>query len=62
MTRYVRRPRSIRPRCEWDEDVPLVPHLDVPDHKASFTGLLDANGEEIWREPRPVGFGRDRDW
>lgn len=62
MTRYSKRPRSQRIRAEWDDDVPLVPSLDVPDHEATFTGLLDADGDEIWREPRPVGFGRDNDW
>lgn len=35
---------------------------DVPDHEPSFTGLLDASGEEIWRAPRAVGFGRRDEW
>jgi len=26
------------------------------------TGLLDKNGNEIWRAPNPVGFGRDGEW
>ena len=69
MSRYFTRPKSA-PRAtykphicedEWYTD-PLVPHIDVPEHEASFTGLLDASGEEIWRGPRPVGFGRDGEW
>lgn len=34
----------------------------VDDHVPTFTGLLDANGEEIWKEPRAIGFGRREDW
>jgi len=34
----------------------------VPDHEPTFTGLLDPSGEEIWREPRSIGFGRRDDW
>ena len=52
----------MKTRCEWDDDVPLLPSLDVPEHEDAFTGLLDSRGEEIWRAPRPVGFGRDREW
>lgn len=44
---------------EWE--VPLYQTIDVPDHVASFTGLLDSNGNFILREPRPIGFGRDLD-
>lgn len=28
----------------------------VCDHEAVPTGLLDQNGDEIWREPNPIGF------
>lgn len=34
----------------------------VSDHEATDTGLLDADGDVIWRLPRPVGFGRDDEW
>ena len=47
---------------DWDDDVPLLPSLEVSDHEAAFTGLLDERGDEIWRQPRPIGFGRDREW
>lgn len=34
----------------------------VSDHEPQFTGLLDAGGDEIWREPRTIGFGRRDEW
>jgi hypothetical protein len=60
--RYFSRPRAIKPRCDWDDDVPLIPSIDVPEHEERFTGLLDGRGEEIWCAPRPIGFGRDKEW
>jgi hypothetical protein len=61
MPRYTT--RSVRPRADWmDDDSPLVPNLSVDDHEAVFTGLLDDKGEEIWRCPNPMGFGRDDEW
>lgn len=38
----------------------IMPTVD--DHKPTFTGLLDENGEEIWRSPRSIGFGRRDGW
>ena len=60
--RYFTRRRKERCAPEGDYDDPMLPHLGVPDHTEAFTGLLDAHGEEIWRQPRPVGFGRDKEW
>ncbi len=34
----------------------------VDEHEPTFTGLLDADGGEIWREPRAIGFGRRDEW
>jgi len=34
----------------------------VDEHVPTFTGLLDASGKEIWREPRSIGFGRRGEW
>jgi hypothetical protein len=63
MACYFSRPKAQRPRADWlDDERPLVPNIDVPEHVEAFTGLLDSHGEEIWRAPRPVGFGRDREW
>jgi hypothetical protein len=65
MPRYSTRPaRAYKPLiCEddWYSD-PLLPCVAVSDHEAAFTGLLDAKGEEIWRSPNPMGFGRDGEW
>jgi hypothetical protein len=63
MPRYVSRPRSAvaEDDCVFDEN-PLLPAVSVDDHEAVFTGLLDATGDEIWRAPNPMGFGRDGDW
>lgn len=46
----------------WDDNEPHRPSLSVSDHTPLFTGLFDAAGEEIWRAPNPVGFGRDSEW
>jgi hypothetical protein len=64
---FTRAPRAGKPlyiETPLWHDAPdaLLPHIDVPEHESSFTGLLDDKGEEIWRAPRPVGFGRDKEW
>jgi hypothetical protein len=63
MPRYVTRPKARGwiedPR--YDDDKPLIPGCDVPEHVATFTGLLDASGEEIWIEPRSIGFHAEID-
>lgn len=67
MSRYFTRPKgygkSHEPRafeCEdtWHTD-PVLPNLDVPDHEASYTGLIDHNGDPIMRGPNPMGFLAD---
>ena len=63
MSRYyaVRAPAAI-----WVGDDVFVdsmrPALNVPDHEATDTGLLDANGNQIMRAPRAMGFGRRSEW
>lgn len=39
------------------------PHPDVQvcDHEATWTGLLDGNGDPIMRLPNLIGFMRDDD-
>lgn len=55
--RYV----TIRPNSKWDEDVPLLPALNVyePEDKPIETGLLDSNGTKLYRvrERIKMGFG-----
>lgn len=66
MARYF----SKRPRAQgWCEDDlfddqrgGFAPSLTVDEHVATDTGLLDVDGNEIWRSPNPVGFGRDDEW
>jgi hypothetical protein len=38
----------------------VMPSVD--EHVPTFTGLLDRDGDEIWREPRAIGFGRRDEW
>lgn len=66
MARYFTRPRAGKPVYVetplWDDVEPQRLQLSVDDHEPAFTGLLDDKGEEIWRAPNPMGFGRDGDW
>lgn len=59
MSRYFSRNR---PRAEYDDWYPMIPDLSVPDHEPTDTGLINLNGETIWRAPNPIGFGRDDEW
>ncbi|CDO37129.1 hypothetical protein [Novosphingobium sp. KN65.2] len=48
-----------RPRAWVSDEVYVEPMINVPtvcDHEATDTGLVDANGDTIWRAPNPVGF------
>ena len=49
-------PRATQPRVELRTDI------TVDEHVATDTGLLDADGNIIWRTPNPVGFGKDDEW
>jgi hypothetical protein len=40
----------------WAEDVPYLPDLEVVDDGPVNTGLVTAEGKEIWRQPEPIGF------
>lgn len=59
-----------RPRAEgWcgddlfdDERGGFTPSITVDEHVAIDTGIMDADGNSIWRAPNPVGFGRDEEW
>lgn len=61
MARYFSRPRSFFVA----DDVYVEPATTIPtvsDHEAIDTGLLDADGNPIYRAPNPIGFGKDDDW
>lgn len=34
----------------------------VCEHEPTDTGLLDANGDKIMKQPRAIGFGRRDEW
>jgi hypothetical protein len=38
---------------DWN---PMLPPLEVSDHKPRKTGILDAHGKPIKRYPNPMGF------
>lgn len=60
MARYI---VSRKTRSDWlDENNPLLPNLSVCEHILTETGLLDEHSKPIMRMPRPVGFGRDKEW
>lgn len=63
MGKYVSAPRAA-PEAEEGEwwFAPLLPNLHLPDSAPIKTGLLDSKGNEIWRTPNPIGFGRDEEW
>lgn len=57
MSRYFTAPKRTRSWIAdevWDEPVRNIP--TVSDHEATDTGLLDADGNTIWRAPEPMGF------
>ena len=63
MSRSFTRPRALWVSDELDEPAREGDlSISVPDHEARFTGLLDAQGEEIWEAPRAMGFGRRDEW
>lgn len=62
MPRYFVRAGSYVEDDLFDSDKPMLPHVSVPDHEPLPTGLLDQRGEDIWRSPNPIGFGRDEEW
>jgi hypothetical protein len=60
MSRYFAKPKAWVADDVWDD--PFLPDIRVSDHEATDTGLLDAEGNTIWRAPNPIGFGRNDEW
>lgn len=61
MPRYVIRPRADT-ECDWWTADRIQPVPQVSDHQHVDTGLVDRNGNSIWRSPNPIGFGKDEEW
>jgi hypothetical protein len=64
MSRYFSAPKATKSFYVEDEvwTSAMIPSLTVTDHEATDTGLLDANGDSIWRAANPMGFGKDDEW
>lgn len=45
-----------RPRASWDEDKPHIEGKTVHEREPVDTGLLDKDGNAIWRIMSPIGF------
>lgn len=41
---------------DWTDDIARPSTIEVCDHEATDTGLVDANGDCIMRAPNPIGF------
>ena len=61
MPRYVTRPKADAD-CDWWSAGSVQPVPTVGDSEATDTGLLDAQGNCIYRVNPPIGFGRDDEW
>jgi len=55
MPRYITRPKATAD-CDWWDAGRLYDNIDVPDSVPADTGLLDAEGNTIWRVNDPIGF------
>ena len=61
MPRYFTKPARANDDDYWPATPPITT-ITVDEHVATDTGLRDADGNTVWRAPRPVGFGRDGEW
>lgn len=52
---------NTRPKNEWYDSTPFVPDLRVfeDDNTPTETGLLDASGDKIFRQPKRLKIGFD---
>lgn len=46
----------IRPRASWDEDKPMLEGRTVHQSEPIDTGVLDGDGNPIFRVMSPIGF------
>jgi hypothetical protein len=40
----------------------MNPSISVDGAREVDTGLINADGDSIWRVQPPIGFGRDEEW
>lgn len=40
----------------WDQPAPPLPHPTAFQAEPVATGLLDQDGNQIWKAPDPIGF------
>ena len=52
MPRYIRKPS----RAYLSDDVPLIPNLQVDLYQPQETGLLDHDGNKLFKLPDEIGF------
>lgn len=50
--RYV----AIRPRAEWNDESPMLEGKTVHEREPVNTGILDKDGNPIYRVMSPIGF------
>jgi hypothetical protein len=46
----------------YDLDPRRTPELFVSEHLPTPIGVLTAQGEMVYKSPRPIGFGRMNEW
>lgn len=60
MPRYFARPKAWN---DWlSDDCQRPSSITVDEHVATDTGLIDKDGNTIWRAANPCGFGKDSEW
>ena len=48
----------VRPRAEWDDEKPMLEGKTVHEQEPVKTGLIDEDGNPIFRMTDPIGFVR----
>ncbi len=46
----------IRPRASWDDESPMIEGKTVHEREPVNTGILDKDGNSIFRVMSPIGF------
>lgn len=59
---YAKPPISRSSGYEYWDDGPLTPELTIYESGERFSGLFDANGNELWKHKQPIGFNLTGDF